>query len=135
MPRDFLEQALINRTRQESVRWDMLLTIGEPGDPQDDPTILWPKDRKELNVGTLTISSAMAQPGAGCEKINFDPLVMADGIAATNDPVLLFRSPSYAVSFTKRRQGSDVVESDRKYYWPLGQQDESRRVQEASPDR
>ena len=105
MPRDFLEQALINRTRQGSVRWDMLLTIGEPGDPQDDPTILWPKDRKELNVGTLTISSAMAQPGAGCEKINFDPLVMADGIAATNDPVLLFRSPSYALSFTKRRQG------------------------------
>jgi len=105
MPRDFLEQALINRTRQGSVRWDMLLTIGEPGDPQDDPTILWPKDRKELNVGTLTISSAMAQPGAGCEKINFDPLVMADGLAATNDPVLLFRSPSYALSFTKRRQG------------------------------
>ena len=105
MPRDFLEQALINRTRQGSVRWDMQLTIGEPGDPQDDPTILWPKDRKELNVGTLTISSAMAQPGAGCEKINFDPLVMADGIAATNDPVLLFRSPSYALSFTKRRQG------------------------------
>jgi catalase len=105
MPRDFLEQALINRTRQGSVRWDMLLTIGEPGDPQDDPTILWPKDRKELKVGTLTISSAMAQPGAGCEKINFDPLVMADGIAATNDPVLLFRSPSYALSFTKRRQG------------------------------
>src|SRR5437762_3424412 len=105
MPRDFLEQALINRTRQGSVRWDMLLTIGEPGDPQDDPTILWPKDRKELKVGTLTISSAMAQPGAGCEKINFDPLVMADGLAATNDPVLLFRSPSYALSFTKRRQG------------------------------
>src|SRR6266404_8814893 len=105
MPRDFLEPAMIKRTRQGPVRWDMLLTIGEPGDPQDDPTILWPKDPKELNVGTLTISSAMAQPGAGCEKINFDPLVMADGIAATNDPVLLFRSPSYALSFTKRRQG------------------------------
>jgi hypothetical protein len=31
--------------------------------------------------------------------------VMGDGIAATNDPVLLFRSPSYALSFTKRLQG------------------------------
>jgi catalase len=84
---------------------NMLLTIGEPGDPQDDPTILWPKDRKELKVGTLSISSAMAQPAAGCGKINFDPLVMSDGIAPTNDPVLLFRSPSYALSFTKRLQG------------------------------
>jgi catalase len=27
---------------------------------------------------------------------------MADGIAPTNDPVLLFRSPAYAVSFGKR---------------------------------
>ena len=51
------------------------------------------------------ISSAMNQSGAGCEKINYDPLVMADGIAATNDPVLLFRSPSYGVSAAKRLQG------------------------------
>ena len=93
MPADFLEQALINRTAQSGARWDMLLTIGEPGDPADNPTILWPANRKELKAGTLTISSAMAQAGAECEKINYDPLVMGDGIAATNDPVLLFRSP------------------------------------------
>jgi catalase len=105
MPRDFLEQALINRTRQGAARWDMVLTIGEPGDAEDDPTIAWPKGRKEISVGTLTISSAMAQKGAACEPINYDPLVMGEGIAPTNDPVLLFRSPSYAASFTKRRQG------------------------------
>jgi len=46
---------------------------------------LWPKDRKELKVGTLTISSAMNQEGAVCENINYDPLVMANGIAATDD--------------------------------------------------
>jgi catalase len=66
---------------------------------------LWPNNRKELNVGTLTISSAMDQRGAACEPINYDPLVMADGIAPTNDPVLLFRSPSYRASFAKRSQG------------------------------
>jgi len=47
----------------------------------------------------------MNQTGAACEKINYDPLVMADGIAPTDDPVLLFRSSSYAVSFAKRLQG------------------------------
>ena len=105
MPRDFLEQALISRTTRGPVRWDMLVSIGEPGDPADDATILWPANRKELKAGTLTISSAMAQPGAACEKINFDPLVMSDGIAATDDPILLFRSPSYAYSFAKRLGG------------------------------
>jgi catalase len=105
MPRDFLEQALISRTTRGPVRWDMLVSIGEPGDPEDDATILWPANRKELKAGTLTISSAMAQPGAACERINFDPLVMSDGIAATDDPILLFRSPSYAYSFAKRLGG------------------------------
>jgi catalase len=53
----------------------------------------------------LTITQAITQSGAECEKINFDPLVMADGIAPTNDPVLLFRSPSYGISFAKRLSG------------------------------
>ncbi|WP_276967408.1 catalase [Metallibacterium scheffleri] len=64
--------------------------------------MLWPSDRKEIKVGTLTIASATVRQGATCEKINFDPLVMADGIQPTNDPVLLFRSAAYAVSFGKR---------------------------------
>src|ERR1700724_4894325 len=102
MPRDFLEKAFIDRTHQGPVRWDMLVTIGQPGDSEDDPTILWPNDRKEVRAGTLTLSSAMPDPKAGSYKINFDPLMMADGIEATNDPILLFRSPSYAVSHTRR---------------------------------
>jgi catalase len=104
-PPNFLEQALIQRTRQGPVRWDMLVTLGEPGDTEDNPTIAWPDTRKTVKVGTLTISSAMPQKEGSCEKINFDPLVMADGIAPTNDPILLFRSPAYAASFAKRMSG------------------------------
>jgi catalase len=105
MPADFLERVLIERTVRGPVRWTMMLTIGQPGDPEDDATLLWPANREELKVGTLTISSAMPQPGAACEKINYDPLVLSDGIAPTDDPVLLFRSPSYALSFAKRLGG------------------------------
>ena len=105
MPRDFLEQALIDRVKQGPVKWDMWVTIGEPGDPETYPTVLWPSDRKELKAGTLTFTAATPQEGAECKTINYDPLVMSDGIAPTDDPVLLFRSPSYAVSFVKRLQG------------------------------
>jgi catalase len=83
----------------------MLVTIGQPGDPENDPTQTWPADRKEIKVGTLSITSAMPQKGAECEPVNFDPLAMADGIAPTDDPVLRFRSPAYAVSFGKRLGG------------------------------
>jgi catalase len=105
-PANFLEQKLIERLRQGPVRWDMMLTIGVPGDPENNPTLVWPANRKEVKIGTLTISSATPQKGAECEKINFDPLVMTDGIEPTNDPVLLFRSPVYAISFGKRLGGN-----------------------------
>jgi catalase len=82
----------------------MFVTIGEPGVPRR-PDTLWPKGRKEVAAGALMISSATNQEGAGCVNINYDPLILSDGIEATNDPVLLFRSPSYAASFTKRLQG------------------------------
>jgi catalase len=99
---NFLEQALIARAAQGPARWDMLVAIGEPGDVEDNPTVRWPEGRKEIKAGTLSITAASAQKGAACEPINFDPLVMAEGIAPTKDPVLLFRSPAYAVSFGKR---------------------------------
>lgn len=102
---DFLEKALIDSTEQKPARWDMLVTIGQPGDPQDDPTQPWPAQRPEFRAGTLTITSASPQKASMCESINFDPMVMADGIAPTNDPVLRFRSQAYAVSFGKRLSG------------------------------
>jgi hypothetical protein len=35
--------------------------------------------------------------------------VMADGIAPTNDPIRLFRSPSYAIFYTRRLRGCDAT--------------------------
>jgi catalase len=104
-PRDFLESTLIARVQKGPALWDMIVYVGEPGDPVDNPTLAWPESRQHFIAGTLTVSQAMPQKGAACEQINFDPLIMADGIAPTNDPVLLFRSPAYAVSFGKRLSG------------------------------
>ena len=105
-PHDFLEKNLIERTHKGPVVWDMIVYVGEPGDPQDNPTLLWPESRKHFTAGTLTMKQATPQQkGMACEPINFDPLIMADGIAPTNDPVLLFRSPAYAVSYAKRLSG------------------------------
>jgi catalase len=100
---DFLERNLIERTRKGPAVWDMIVYVGEPGDPEDNPTLAWPESRRHLTAGTLTIVDATPQQkGVACEPINFDPLIMADGIRPTNDPILLFRSPAYAVSFGKR---------------------------------
>lgn len=104
-PPDFLENTLIDRLKKGPARWDMVVSVGAPGDPEDNPTVEWPAERRRVTVGTLTISAAEAQEGAACENINFDPLVMADGIAPGKDPILMFRSPAYLVSFAKRMSG------------------------------
>lgn len=105
-PHDFLEHGLIDRVAKKPAQWDMVVYLGQPGDSEDNPTIAWPESRSHFIAGTLSIDKATPQTGGECEKINFDPLVMADGIAPTNDPILLFRSPAYAISFGKRLSGN-----------------------------
>lgn len=104
-PVRFLNQDITARTQAGPVRWDMILTIGEAGDEQTNPTVYWPTDRKEIKGGVLTITATSPQQGGACENINFDPLVMTKGIEPTDDPVLLFRSPAYAISYGKRLAG------------------------------
>jgi catalase len=101
-PHDFLEEAFRARLEQGPVRWHMIVTIGEPGDSEDDPTILWPSGRHEVRAGTLTLTSSSPDQVSGAYNINFDPMLMADGIEPTNDPILRFRSSSYAVSHSRR---------------------------------
>lgn len=104
-PSRFLDNDLLARVKQSPLRWNMIVTLGEPTDEQVNPTVYWPEGRKQIQAGVLTLNNALPQPGAACEGINFDPLVMASGIEPTLDPVLLFRSPAYATSFAKRLTG------------------------------
>lgn len=104
-PARFLDEDLMAKASKGPIRWKMMVTIGEPGDEQMNPTVYWPAERKKIEAGVLTLTSATPQKGADCEKINFDPLVMTDGVAPTADPVLNFRSAAYASSFGKRISG------------------------------
>jgi len=102
---NFLEPALLERMQRGPVQWQMIVTIGEPGDPDNDPTRAWPESRRKVKVGVLSLKSASVQKSGACEGINFDPMVLADGIEATDDPILHFRSAAYAVSFSRRLKG------------------------------
>lgn len=102
LPADFLGERLERRAEAGLIEWDLLLTIGEPDDPADDPTLAWPAEREEVPAGTLRLS---AVGGDACTPINFDPMVLSRGIEATNDPILRFRSPVYGISHGKRVNG------------------------------
>lgn len=42
---------VIARTQKGPVLWDMIVYVGEPGDPLDNPTLLWPETRKHFCRG------------------------------------------------------------------------------------
>ena len=101
-PSNFLEQRLLERTRQGPVNWDLVLTIGRPGDSENDPSQAWPENRTRVNVGTLRLSAASSQAAGSCGAVVFDPLVLSDGIQPTDDPVLQARSGAYGLSYARR---------------------------------
>ena len=84
------------------MQWHLIVTLGQPGDPTNDATIAWPADREEVDVGTLTVNRLVGEDEGVCRDINFDPLVLPDGIEASDDPLLSARSAVYSSSFTRR---------------------------------
>jgi len=100
--KNYLFDALIARVRRGPVQWHLIITIGQPGDPTDDATLAWPDSREHVDVGTLTIESVVDEAHGSCRDINFDPLVLPNGIAPSDDPLLSARSAVYSQSFTRR---------------------------------
>jgi len=101
---DFLAEDLRQRLQRAPLRWDMVLTLAAPEDPVDNPAQAWPEHRPSLTAGVLEISAIAEQGTASCRDLNFDPLILPDGIAASNDPILAARSGVYAHSFNRRQR-------------------------------
>jgi catalase len=99
---NYLFDSLIASVHAAPLQWHLIITVGQPGDATVDATIPWPPDRQQVDVGTLTIDHVESEDTSPVRDINFDPLVLPDGIAGSDDPLLSARSAAYAESFTRR---------------------------------
>lgn len=97
-----LFDALISAIHSHALQWHLIVTVGQPGDPTTDATLPWPANREQVDVGTLTIDQVESEDVSTARDINFDPLVLPNGIAGSDDPLLSARSAAYAKSFTRR---------------------------------
>ena len=101
---NFLIADLDRRLATGPLVWDMVVQLAEPDDPVNDPSQAWPESRKEATIGTLTLAHAEPQASGPCRDLNFDPLILPVGIAASDDPILHARSAAYSVSFNRRER-------------------------------
>ncbi|MHA6764933.1 catalase [Streptacidiphilus sp. PAMC 29251] len=97
-------QYLISEIKQrEEASWSLVFTLAAPGDPVDDVTQQWPKDRERITAGTLRLGE-LHEDQASVENLVFDPGNVPPGIELSDDPVLHFRSAVYSESYTRRSQ-------------------------------
>jgi catalase len=104
MGADYLTAEIRDRVRSGPVKFTLLAQVAEPSDKIDDPTIVWPDTRKKVELGTLTITKAVADSEAAERKLLFVPGALVPGIEAA-DPMIGARSAAYIVSLSRRAQG------------------------------
>ena len=99
---DYLQADLSRRLAQGPLRWTLMVTLAEPGDPSADATRAWPADRPQVSAGVLEVDQAQDEANGPCRDLNYDPTILPAGIAVSDDPLLAARSAAYARSFDLR---------------------------------
>lgn len=99
---NYLMDELPARLAQAEVRFKVLLQLAEKTDVTDDGSVVWPKERAVIELGTLTLSQALANGKQAEKTLAFNPLILPEGIAPSADPILLSRPITYAISVGRR---------------------------------
>ncbi len=99
---DYLMKDIVERVQTKGVQYKLLLQLAEQGDDVNNATVVWPDSRQLVELGTLTLNKAVADSQTAEKPIMFNPLQLTEGIAPSQDPILLARPAAYAVSFGRR---------------------------------
>ncbi|ACA20226.1 Catalase domain protein [Methylobacterium sp. 4-46] len=101
---DFLMRELPARLAQGPVEFRVLAQLASEGDSTRDATRPWPEDRRLVEMGTLTLTKAVANSEEAQKALLFMPNALPDGIEVSDDPLIDARVQAYAVSFSRRSQ-------------------------------
>lgn len=94
------EKELEERVLRRETAFRLIAVIGEADDPVNDPTKDWAENREKVEIGRLVLAEKTDE----AEGLLFDPTVLAEGVECTDDPILHFRNPAYAISYIRRER-------------------------------
>jgi catalase len=104
MSSNFLSEELRTRLAKGPVRFRLVVQLANAGDPTNDASLVWPDDRRTVEVGTISVTSAVADSDAVQRALVFFPTSLTDGIELSDDPLPVLRTNAYALSFARRQQ-------------------------------
>jgi catalase len=99
---NFLNEELKSRLAKGPAKFRLLLQVAEPGDQTNDGSVVWPDDRKKVELGVITISSVVPDSATAERALAFDPTRLVDGIELSDDPLPALRSRVYVYSVAGR---------------------------------
>jgi catalase len=100
---DYLTTEIRERVRRSPIKFKLVVQMAERDDKLDDPSIAWPDSRKKVELGTITITKAVADSQTAEKKLLFMPGALLPGIE-TADPMIAARSAAYIISLSRRAQ-------------------------------
>ena len=101
---NYLFEEIKTRLSSGPINYRMIVQLANPGDPTNDPSLVWPDDRKTVEIGTITIASVNADSDAAQKTLLFFPTNLTDGIELSDDPFPALRTSVYALSFARRQR-------------------------------
>jgi catalase len=99
---NYLFEELPQRLKKGEAKFRLLAQVAAKDDVVNDPTVVWPNDRKLVELGIISLKAPVADNAAAEKTLAFNPLILLDGIAPSEDPVLLARPGAYAVSVGRK---------------------------------
>jgi len=99
---DFLFDELKSRLAKQPVQFQLVAQLPGPGDRTNDSSLIWPGDRKSVVLGTITLTSVVADSDAAQKELAFDPTLLTAGIELSDDPLPELRSIVYGLSVMQR---------------------------------
>lgn len=85
------------------VKYTLYAQMANPGDPTNDGSIVWPSDRKRVELGTISVTKVAANSDSLQKALAFSPIILTNGITLSDDSLPLLRSAVYALSVVHRR--------------------------------
>jgi catalase len=101
---NYLLEELKTRLSSGPIAFRMVVQLANPGDPTNDPSLVWPDDRKTVEVGMISITSVAADSDAVQRTLVFFPTNLTEGVELSDDPFPSLRTSVYALSFARRQK-------------------------------
>ena len=99
---NYLFDDLRRRVARGPIKYRLLVQLAKPGDATNDGSIVWPNDRKRVELGTLSLT-ALAPDNENLQRsLTFNPIYLTDGIQLSDDPFIPLRSAVYGLSVQHR---------------------------------